>query len=158
MAESERNESNGTVSVELFTWYEEFYRHERHQTELGAEIERAIGVMPLQTISIHPLKPLYSACRTMLNSRARRIPLIDIDDDTKRPWIVNVLTQYRILKFVAMNARETQVLRKPLREINVGTFENIHTAKMDTPVIDVIHILVKYSISSVPILSSDGMY
>ena len=122
------------------------------------EIERAIGVTPIQTISIHPLKPLYSACRTMLDSRARRIPLIDIDDDTRRSWIVNVLTQYRILKFVAMNARETQVLRKPLREIRIGTYENIHAARMDTPVIDVIHLLVQYSISSVPILSPDGMF
>ena len=92
----------------------------------------------------------------MLTSKARRIPLIDIDDDTKRPWIVNVLTQYRILKFVAMNVRETQVLRTPLRDLSVGTYEKLQTARMDTPVIDVIHQLVQYSISSVPIVSSDG--
>ena len=92
----------------------------------------------------------------MLESRARRIPLIDVDDDTKRPTIVNVITQYRILKFVAMNATDTQSLRKPLRLLNVGTYENVQTAKMDTPVIEVIHQLVRYSISSVPILNSDG--
>jgi 5'-AMP-activated protein kinase, regulatory gamma subunit len=92
----------------------------------------------------------------MLESRARRIPLIDVDDDTKRPMIVNVITQYRILKFVAMNATETHSLRKPLRFINVGTYEKLQTARMETPVIDVIHQLVKYSISSVPILNSDG--
>ena len=93
----------------------------------------------------------------MLESRARRIPLIDIDDDTKRPMVVNVLTQYRILKFVAMNAtRATEKLRKPLRDINVGSYEHVYIARLETPVIEVIHQLVKYSISSVPILNSDG--
>ena len=92
----------------------------------------------------------------MLESRARRIPLIDLDDDTKRPMIVNVITQYRILKFVAMNAGDTQLLRKPLRQLNLGTYENLQTAKMDTPVMEVIHQLVRCSISSVPILNTDG--
>ena len=123
---------------------------------ISPEIERAIGVLPIETVSINPLKPLYEACRRMLESRARRIPLIDVDDDTKRPTIVNVITQYRILKFVAMNATDTQSLRKPLRLLNVGTYENLQTAKMDTPVMEVIHQLVRYSISSVPILNSDG--
>ena len=92
----------------------------------------------------------------MLESRARRIPLIDVDDDTKRPMIVNVVTQYRILKFVAVNVTETQSLRKPLRHLNLGTYEKLETARMETPVMDVIHQLVQHSISSVPILNSDG--
>lgn len=91
----------------------------------------------------------------MLETRARRIPLIDIDDDTKRAMIVNVVTQYRILKFVAVNVTETQFLRKPLKQLNLGTYEKLETARMETPVIEVIHQLVHHSISSVPILNSD---
>ena len=94
----------------------------------------------------------------MLDSRARRIPLLDTDDDNKRSMIVNVITQYRILKFVAMNATETQALRKPLRDLNICTRDKLQTARMATPVIDVIHQLVRYSISSVPILNSDGKF
>ena len=133
----------------------------------------------------------------MLETRARRIPLIDVDDDTKRAMIVNVVTQYRILKFVAVNVTETQLLRKPLRDlrrppspppngtngagssssasngatsggsssassgrrggVGVGTYEGLVTARMDTPVIEVIHQLVRKSISSVPILNSDDI-
>ena len=48
----------------------------------------------------------------MLTSRARRIPLIDVDDETQREMIVSVVTQYRILKFVSVNVKETQMLRK----------------------------------------------
>jgi 5'-AMP-activated protein kinase, regulatory gamma subunit len=95
----------------------------------------------------------------MLASRARRIPLVDIDDETRRAMVVSVVTQYRILKFVAVNVKETQKLRKPLKELpTVGTYTNLATAHMDTPVMDVIHMLVKKNISSVPILDKDGMY
>ncbi|KAL9579187.1 MAG: hypothetical protein Q9212_005255 [Teloschistes hypoglaucus] len=120
------------------------------------EIEKAIGVSPLETASIHPGKPLYEACRRMLETRARRIPLVDIDDETGRAMVVSVVTQYRILKFVAVNVHETQLLRKPLRHLNLGTYKNLETAKMETPVFDVIHQLVTNNISSVPILNSDG--
>ena len=93
----------------------------------------------------------------MLESRARRIPIVDSDDETHRTMVVSVITQYRILKFIAVNVKETQKLRKPLMEMpNVGTYEDIATASMDTPVMDVIHMLVKKNISSVPIVDKKG--
>ncbi|MDI1489361.1 MAG: AMP-activated serine/threonine-protein kinase regulatory subunit [Ramalina farinacea] len=121
------------------------------------DIEKAIGVQPLETISIHPQRPLYEACRSMLESKARRIPLVDVDDETRRAMVVSVVTQYRILKFVAVNVSETQLLRKPLKHLKLGTYRNLETARMETPVFDVIHQLVKDSISSVPIVNSDGV-
>lgn len=94
----------------------------------------------------------------MLKSRARRIPLISYDDQTGRGTVVNVVTQYRILKFVAVNVGDTQKLRKPLRTIKLGTYGNkVATASMDTMVIQIIHEMVKRSISSVPIVTSEGM-
>lgn len=119
------------------------------------DVEKAIGVAPIETVSIHPERPLYEACRKMLESRARRIPLVDIDDETHRAMVVSVVTQYRILKFVAVNVKETQMLRKPLKDLHVGTYSGLQTAHMDTPVMDVIHMLVKKNISSVPILDKN---
>lgn len=127
-----------------------------HTIDTTTDIEKAIGVQPIETISINPLKPLYDACRKMLETRARRIPLMDVDDETGREMVVSVVTQYRILKFIAVNVKETQTLRKPLSELRVGTYEDVASAKMDTPVMDVIHTLVKRNISSVPIISEDG--
>lgn len=120
------------------------------------EIEKAIGVQPIETISIHPNKPLYQACRAMVESKARRIPLIDVDDETKRAMVISVVTQYRILKFVAVNVGETKYLRKPLKHLKLGTYKHLETARMESPVFDVIHQLVNNSISSVPIINSDG--
>ena len=122
----------------------------------GLEVEKALGVAPPETISIDPERPLYEACRRMLESRARRIPLVTHDSQTDRALVLSVVTQYRILKFVAVNVSDTQKLRKPLGELLLGSYHNLATASMDTPVIDVIHILVERSISSVPILNSEG--
>ncbi|KAJ5408774.1 5'-AMP-activated protein kinase subunit gamma [Penicillium cosmopolitanum] len=121
------------------------------------EVEKALGVAPPETVSIDPERPLYEACRRMLESRARRIPLVTNDSQTDRSHVLSVITQYRILKFVAVNVSDTQKLRRPLGELLLGTYDNIATASMDTPVIDVIHILVERSISSVPILNSEGV-
>jgi CBS domain-containing protein len=81
---------------------------------------------------------------------------VDVDDETQRPMVVSVITQYRILKFIAINATATDKLKKPLNELNVGTYDDVLSATMDTPVIDVIHMLVKKSISSVPIVDKEG--
>ena len=123
------------------------------------DVERAIGgVTPIETISIHPLRPLYEACTRMLQSRARRLPIVDVDDETQREMVVSLVTTYRILKFVSINVKETQMLKKPLRDLpSVGTYTNLEYAHMDTPVMDVIHKLVKRNISCVPILDkNDG--
>ena len=93
----------------------------------------------------------------MLESRARRIPLVDIDDETQREMVVSLVTQYRILKFVSINVKETQMLRKPLRDLpSIGTYTNLAVASMETPVMEVIHTLVKRDISCVPIVDNEG--
>lgn len=128
------------------------------QFRLGSmrDIEKAINVRPIETVSVHPMRPLYEACRRMLSTRARRIPLVDVDDETGREWVVCVLTQYRILKFIAVNNEtHTSKLRKSVREIGLGTFHHLATARMSNTVLDVVHLMVKYSISSVPIVDKE---
>lgn len=120
------------------------------------DIEKAIGVMPPETVSVHPMRPLYEACRRMLVTRARRIPLIDTDDETGRQTVVSVITQYRILKFIAVNNEQhTMLLKKPVGALSIGQFANLATATMDNSVLDVIHLMVKHNISAVPIVDQD---
>ncbi|KAK3359294.1 hypothetical protein B0T25DRAFT_532525 [Lasiosphaeria hispida] len=120
------------------------------------DIEKAIGVVPLETVSVHPMRPLYEACRRMLKTRARRIPLIDTDDETGRQTVVSVITQYRILKFIAVNNEQhTMLLKKPVGELGLGTYTNMATATMNSSVLDVIHLMVKHNISAVPVVDED---
>lgn len=121
------------------------------------EVEKAIGVEPPETLSIDPQRPLYEACRRMLLSRARRIPLVSEDSQSDRSLVLSVVTQYRILKFMAINVSNTRLLRKPLREIrHLGTYNDLQIVDMNTLVIDVIHKMVDHNISSVPILNGDS--
>ena len=121
------------------------------------DIEKAIGVIPLETLSVHPMRPLYEACRRMLKTRARRIPLVDIDDETGRETVVSVITQYRILKFIAVNNEQhTMLMKKSVREIGLGTYGKLATATMESSVLDSIHLMVKYNISAIPILDKEN--
>ncbi|EER30975.1 nuclear protein SNF4 [Candida tropicalis MYA-3404] len=121
------------------------------------DVEKAIGVDQIETVSIHPFKSLYEACVKMLESKARRIPLIDEDEKTKREIVVSVLTQYRILKFVALNCKETKMLLKPIKNLTgLGDRKEISTCTMNTPVIEVIHLLTEKSVSSIPVVDDQG--
>lgn len=67
------------------------------------DIEKNIAVPPPPLLSVHPLRPLYDACRFLIRTHARRLPLIDKDPQTDAEVVISVLTQYRVLKFIAMN-------------------------------------------------------
>ncbi|CCH57952.1 hypothetical protein TBLA_0A01530 [Henningerozyma blattae CBS 6284] len=121
------------------------------------ELERTIGAPSMDTISIHPSKPLFDACLKMLESRSGRIPLIDQDEGTNREIVVSVLTQYRILKFIALNCRETHLLQIPISELGIISTDNIHSCQMTTPVIDVIDCLTQEKLSSIPIVDENGV-
>lgn len=67
------------------------------------DIEKELNVPPPPLHSIHPSRPLYEACKLLIQSHARRLPLIDHDSASGMEIIASVLTQYRVLKFVASN-------------------------------------------------------
>lgn len=93
----------------------------------------------------------------MLRTRARRIPLVDIDSETGRETVVSVITQYRILKFIAVNNEQhTMLLKKPVREIGLGTYGKLATCTMNDLVLDAIQLMVEFNISAVPIVDKDN--
>ncbi|EHY53127.1 AMP-activated serine/threonine-protein kinase regulatory subunit [Exophiala dermatitidis] len=121
------------------------------------DVEKVLDVKPPETVSAPPEAILYDALRKQLLSRARRIPLVSYDSDTGRTMVTSVITQYRILKFIAMNVKETDMLRKPLAMIKLGTYGNIVRCTMDTTVLDVIDEMVMKNISSVPVVTTEGV-
>ncbi|KIW60077.1 hypothetical protein PV05_00322 [Exophiala xenobiotica] len=121
------------------------------------DVEKFLDVKPPETVSASPEAILYDALRKQLLSRARRIPLVSYDSDTQRTMVTSVITQYRILKFIAMNVKETEMLRKPLEMIKLGTYGNIVRCSMDTTMLDVIDEMVVKNISSVPVVTTEGV-
>ncbi|KAF9206745.1 AMP-activated serine/threonine-protein kinase regulatory subunit [Haplosporangium sp. Z 27] len=121
------------------------------------DVEKLIGVPPPELFSLHPLQSLYDACQLLVESRAHRLPLVDVDSETGEEMIVSVLTQYRILKFIAMNYQDEKTLRQPLSELKIGIYTDLAVADLSTPVMSVIDMFVKRRISSVPIVDEEGV-
>ncbi|PKI85801.1 AMP-activated serine/threonine-protein kinase regulatory subunit [Malassezia vespertilionis] len=150
------------------------------------EIEQTLDVPPPPLLWIGPLRSLAEAGEVLVRTHARRIPLLDQDEKSGIETVVSVLTQYRLLKFIAMNCRETSGLRASIGSLGIGTFTYAHllerrrrtpharlrmgppppdhaspywplqTATLDTTVFDVVHMFSEKGISAVPILDDAG--
>jgi hypothetical protein len=67
------------------------------------EIEKELGVAQPPLLREHPMSSLYDAGKLLIQTHARRLPLLDNDSETGHEVIVSVLTQYRLLKFISIN-------------------------------------------------------
>jgi len=147
---------------------------ETFRLELLRDIEKSLGVPTPPLLRDHPGSTLYDAAKLLIQTHARRLPLLDYDTETGHEVIVSVLTQYRLLKFISINCtREIQHLHVPLRKLKIGTYVSrnlppetsdttnpywpIATATLETPVFDVVHMFSERAISAVPIIDDDGV-
>ena len=92
---------------------------------LCSDIERSLGVATPPLIHEHPSSSLYDAAQRLIQTHARRLPLLDNDSETGHQVIVSVLTQYRLLKFIAINVMlPSSILSSPSssRDSALGTF------------------------------------
>ena len=72
---------------------------------LSSDIERALGVDTPPLLWASPDQSLYEAASLLIQTHARRLPLLDNDGETGHEMIVSIMTQYRLLKFIAINVR-----------------------------------------------------
>ncbi|KAI1797825.1 CBS-domain-containing protein [Ganoderma leucocontextum] len=150
---------------------------ETFRLESLRDIEKQLGVAPPPLLREHPSATLFDAAKLLIQTHARRVPLLDIDTETGHEVIVSILTQYRLLKFISINCgREIPQLHLPLRRLGIGTYVNapplspvgerpdgynpfhpISTATLDTTVFDVVHMFSERGISAVPIVDEEGI-
>lgn len=136
------------------------------------DIEKALGVNTPPLLWASPDQSLYEAASLLIQTHARRLPLLDNDTETGHEMIVSIMTQYRLLKFISINCtKEVAQLHLPLRKLGIGTyvadpkdapegsqpFWPLATATMSTPVFDVVHEFSGRGISAVPIIDEDGI-
>jgi 5'-AMP-activated protein kinase regulatory gamma subunit len=62
-----------------------------------------LGVATPPLLAEHPTSTLYDAAKLLIQTHARRLPLLDHDTATGHEVIVTALTQYRLLKFISIN-------------------------------------------------------
>ncbi|KAF8640879.1 hypothetical protein AX17_000527 [Amanita inopinata Kibby_2008] len=147
---------------------------EKFRLESLRDIEKELGVAQPPLLREHPSSTLYDCAKLLIQTHARRLPLLDNDSETSHEVIVSVLTQYRLLKFISINChKEIQHLHLSLRKLKIGTYVSspspanvppgqnpyhpIATASLNTPVFDVVHMFSERSISAVPIIDEEGV-
>ncbi|KAF8912718.1 hypothetical protein CPB84DRAFT_1721478 [Gymnopilus junonius] len=146
---------------------------ETFRLESLRDIENELGVAQPPLHREHPSSTLFDAAKLLIQTHARRLPLLDNDTETGHEVIVSVLTQYRLLKFISINChKEIQQLHMSLRKLKIGTYvaqspesvpegqnpyHPIATATLNTPVFDVVHMFSERSISAVPIINEEGI-
>ncbi|KAI8815947.1 uncharacterized protein EV422DRAFT_572289 [Fimicolochytrium jonesii] len=119
------------------------------------EIQRKMGSLKSRNISIHPMQTLYEASQMLLNDHLHRLPLVDRHENQET--IVSVVTQYKILKYLAANAPAVTRLAVTLGQLGIGTFKDLATATASTPLIQVLNLFMDRQISAVPIVDAEGM-
>nr|WUG45402.1 AMPKgamma [Argopecten irradians] len=106
-------------------------------------------------VYIDPDASLFDAIKTLIHKHVHRLPVID------RPTgnAIYILTHKRILRFLYLYINELpkpSYMQKTLKELNIGTYDNVVTANRDTPLFKALNMFVEHRISALPVLDADG--
>ncbi|XP_063223688.1 5'-AMP-activated protein kinase subunit gamma-2 isoform X2 [Bacillus rossius redtenbacheri] len=110
-------------------------------------------VKPL--VSISPDESLYDAIRTLIHNRIHRLPVIDPETGN----VLYILTHKRILRFLFLYINDLpkpSYMNKTLRELHIGTYNDIETAFEDTSIILALKKFVERRVSALPIVDNEG--
>lgn len=126
---------------------------EEHQIQSWRQIALNGHEQPLHYAN--PMESLYSTALKLVTNRIHRVPLIDYSNGD--PCCLSVITQLKILRFIACNLKDKlDILNATVSDLHLGTYENIATCTMQTPLIDVLNIFEERKISALPIIDDDG--
>uniref|UniRef100_A0AAG5CZH9 CBS domain-containing protein n=1 Tax=Anopheles atroparvus TaxID=41427 RepID=A0AAG5CZH9_ANOAO len=106
-------------------------------------------------VSIGPDASLYDAIKMLVHNRIHRLPVIDPNTGN----VLYILTHKRILRFLFLYIKELpkpSYMQKTLREVRIGSYNNIETATEDTSIITALHKFVDRRVSALPLVDSEG--
>ncbi|XP_058979230.1 uncharacterized protein LOC101890250 isoform X4 [Musca domestica] len=110
-------------------------------------------VMPL--VSIGPDASLYDAIKILIHNRIHRLPVIDPATGN----VLYILTHKRILRFLFLYINELpkpSYMQKKLRDLKIGTYDNIETADENTSILTALKKFVERRVSALPLVDAEG--
>ncbi|XP_003744523.1 5'-AMP-activated protein kinase subunit gamma-2 [Galendromus occidentalis] len=105
-------------------------------------------------VSIGPDASLCDAITTLIHSKVHRLPVIDPQTGN----VLYVLTHKRILRFLFLyfyDLPHASYLDTSIRELKVGTFDNIATCSPGTPLITALNMFIERRVSALPVVDED---
>jgi len=108
---------------------------------------------PLSMIFAEPDDSICDATLKLLRHHLHRIPIIDQENHS----VLHMVSMRRILRFVVCNSGESTLFQRTMKELGIGTFNNVVTVLQDTPLIVVLNLLIERKISAVPLVDENGV-
>ncbi|XP_063808773.1 5'-AMP-activated protein kinase subunit gamma-1 isoform X3 [Pseudophryne corroboree] len=131
----------------------QIYELEEHKIETWRELYLQDSFKPL--VSISPNASLYDAVSSLIMNRIHRLPVISPDSGNT----LYILTHKRILKFLKLFMSELEkpaFVTRTLKELQIGTYDNIALVHPNTPVYVALGIFVQRRVSALPIVDESG--
>jgi 5'-AMP-activated protein kinase regulatory gamma subunit len=127
---------------------------EEHKISTWRSVFEANGhVKPFVTID--PSESLQKAVEMLCEEKIHRLPVLDQSTGN----ISYILTHKRLIKFLFLYINDLpkpHFMDKTPKELGIGTWGDISTISMDTPLIDALKIFLEKRVSALPLLDSEG--
>ncbi|GFT93086.1 5'-AMP-activated protein kinase subunit gamma-2 [Trichonephila clavipes] len=123
---------------------------------------RRITVVAKPFIKVNGSDSLATATKLLIHEGIHRIPVLD----EKRKCVLFVLTKKRLLQYLSQNlfenfdktnVRTPSFYKKTIRELRIGTYENIAVVHSNTKVIEALDLFVKRKVSALPVLDKNSI-
>ncbi|XP_053564047.1 5'-AMP-activated protein kinase subunit gamma-1 [Bombina bombina] len=131
----------------------QIYELEEHKIETWRELYLQDSFKPL--VSISPNESLYDAVSSLIKNRIHRLPVVSPDSGNT----LYILTHKRILKFLKLFMSEMEkpaFVTQTLKELSIGTYDNIAMVHANTPVYVALGIFVQRRVSALPVVDESG--
>ncbi|XP_064614021.1 5'-AMP-activated protein kinase subunit gamma-1-like isoform X3 [Liolophura sinensis] len=106
-------------------------------------------------VCIDPDASLFEAIRKLIQNHVHRLPVVDRITGNA----IYVLTHKRILRFLYLYIKELpspSFMKQTLKELGIGTYDNIVTTTPDTPIIKALNLFVDHRVSALPVVDSQN--
>uniref|UniRef100_A0A915AJI4 CBS domain-containing protein n=1 Tax=Parascaris univalens TaxID=6257 RepID=A0A915AJI4_PARUN len=106
-------------------------------------------------VTIDPSESLHRAVQVLCESKVHRLPVMERGSGN----ISYILTHKRIIKFLYLylvDLPRPSFMDKTPKELGIGTWGNISTISMHTPLIDALRTFLQKRVSALPLVDKDG--
>ncbi|KAJ1373463.1 hypothetical protein KIN20_035864 [Parelaphostrongylus tenuis] len=113
----------------------------------------AEGVRPLVTID--PSDSLYRAVQVLCESKVHRLPVMDKNTGN----ISYIITHKRLIKFLSLYLHDLPrppFMESTPKELGIGSFGDIVTVHVDTPLYDALETFLRNRVSALPLVDENG--
>ncbi|KHN88184.1 5'-AMP-activated protein kinase subunit gamma-2 [Toxocara canis] len=106
-------------------------------------------------VTIDPSESLHRAVQVLCESKVHRLPVMERGSGN----ISYILTHKRLIKFLYLyliDLPRPSFMDKTPKELGIGTWGNILTISMHTPLIDALRTFLQKRVSALPLVDQDG--